>query len=35
MKEFKNDPHEKIPFNYFDFEYWAISKLTKKALKDF
>lgn len=35
MKSFKNDLHEKTPFNYFDFEYWAISKLTKKALKDF
>ena len=35
MKEHKKDPNEQIPFSYFDFEYWAISKLTKKALKDF
>lgn len=35
MKNHKKDPNELIPFDYFDFEYWAISKLTKKPLKDF
>jgi hypothetical protein len=35
MQMHKKDPNEQIPFNYFDFEYWAISKLTKKALRDF
>lgn len=35
MKKHKTDPNEQIPFGYFDFEYWAISKLTKKPLKDF
>ncbi len=35
MQSHKKDPNEQIPFSYFDFEYWAISKLTKKALRDF
>jgi hypothetical protein len=35
MKKHKQDLHERIPFSYFDFQYWAEAKLSNKRILEY